>query len=119
MEEIIVFFLTENLIRYLGSTKELIEYVAEDDAQEYIVCTEKGVLYEMEQVAPDKKFYFVGASQICPNMKKMTLEKVRDCLVNMSPVAAVSEETRLKASIPLDRMLELANQNNVVPEMAL
>ncbi|MBB5219839.1 quinolinate synthase [Treponema rectale] len=108
-----------DLADYLGSTKELIEYVAEDDAQEYIVCTEKGVLYKMEQVAPEKKFYFVGASQICPNMKKMTLEKVRDCLVNMSPVAVVSEETRLGASVPLDRMLELASQNNVVPEMAL
>lgn len=93
---------------FLGSTKELIEYVAKSDAQEFIVCTESGVLHEMQKVAPQKKFYFVGAKQICPNMKKLTLEKIRDCLVANSPVAKVDGELREKASAPLDRMLELA-----------
>lgn len=93
---------------YLGSTKELIEYVKKDEAQEYIVCTESGVLYEMQNVAPNKKFYFVGAKQICPNMKKITLENIRDCLVNEGPVAFVSEELREASQKPLNRMLEMA-----------
>ena len=93
---------------YLGSTKELIEFVKTDSAQEFIVCTEIGVLHEMQKVAPEKKYYFVGAKQVCPNMKRMTLEKVRDCLKNGAPVSHVDEALRLQAAKPLERMLEMA-----------
>lgn len=108
---------------YLGSTKELIEYVQKDSAQEYIVCTEKGVLYEMKKVAPGKKFYFVGSNQICQNMKKITLEKIKHSLETMAPLAYVDINTRKSASIPLDRMLDLASKKEekkeMVKEMAL
>lgn len=97
-----------DLADYLGSTKELIEFVRTDSAREFIVCTESGVLHEMQRVAPEKQYYFVGAKQICPNMKRLTLEKVRDCLKNGAPVSHVDEEMRLKAAKPLERMLELA-----------
>ena len=97
-----------DLADYLGSTKELIEYVKNTPDKEFIVCTEMGVLHEMQKIAPDKKYYFVGAKKICPNMKKITLEKVRDCLLHNSPVSHVSEELRIKASRSLDRMLEMA-----------
>lgn len=97
-----------DLADYLGSTKELIEYVKNDDAQKYIVCTEKGVLHEMKKVAPKKEFYFVGAKQICPNMKKITLENIRDCLLKNEPQAHCDEQLRIDASKPLDKMLEIA-----------
>ena len=97
-----------NLAEYLGSTKELIEYVRTAPAQEFIVCTEQGVLHEMQKVAPGKQFHFVGARQICPNMKRITLEKVRDSLLNGSPVVTVDEALRQKASVPLERMLAAA-----------
>ena len=93
---------------YIGSTKGIIEYAAASSAREFIICTESGVLHELEKQAPNKKFYFIGAKQICPNMKKITLEKVRDCLRDMSPVAIMEDELRQKASAPLDRMLSLA-----------
>ena len=97
-----------DLADFLGSTKELIEYVRDDSAKEFIVCTERGVLFEMNRTAPEKKIYFPGIRQICPNMKKLTLEKIKNALINGSPVSRVSEEIRIKASKPLDRMLELA-----------
>lgn len=96
------------LADYLGSTKEMIEFVKKDCGKEFIVCTESGVLHEMQAVAPEKKYYFVGTKQICPNMKRLTLEKVRDCLKNNSPVSHVDENTRVLAVKPLERMLELA-----------
>ncbi|MBR1722793.1 MAG: quinolinate synthase NadA [Treponema sp.] len=98
-----------DLADYLGSTKELIEYVKNDSSQEFIVCTESGVLHEMQRVAPSKQYYFVGAKQICPNMKRLTLQKVRDCLVNGNPVSHVDEELRKQAEKPLERMLEMAS----------
>lgn len=97
-----------DLADFLGSTKELIEFVKTDDAKEYIVCTEQGVLYQMKKVAPEKKFHFVGSRQICPNMKRINLQNLKDCLVNGSPVSYVDEQTRILASKPLERMLELA-----------
>lgn len=97
-----------DLADYLGSTKELIDFVKNDGADEYIVCTESGVLHEMQKVAPGKKFHFVGAKQVCPNMKKITLENVRDALKNGTPKAECTEELRMKSSVPLDRMLEAA-----------
>ncbi|MCR5100031.1 MAG: quinolinate synthase NadA [Butyrivibrio sp.] len=97
-----------DLADFVGSTKEIIEYAAKSNAKSFIICTEKGVLHELKNVAPDKEFYFVGARQICPNMKKLTLEKVKACLVNNAPVARVPEDIRLAALKPLDRMLELA-----------
>lgn len=97
-----------SLADYLGSTKELIDFVKNDASKEFIVCTESGVLYEMQKVAPEKTFYFVGEKQVCSNMKKITLENVRDCLLIESNVAYVSEDLRKAAQLPLNRMLELA-----------
>jgi quinolinate synthase len=62
----------------------------------------------MQKVAPGKKFYFVGAKQICPNMKRITLENIRDCLKNNTPKAFCSDELREKSCKPLARMLEIA-----------
>ena len=96
------------LADYIGSTKDIIDYAAADNATEFIVCTESGVLHELQKKAPGKAFYFIGAKQICPNMKRITLEKVRDCLQNGTPKAVMSEDMRLQACAPLDRMLSLA-----------
>ena len=96
------------LADYIGSTKDIIEYAAADNASEFIVCTESGVLHELQKKAPGKNFYFIGAKQICPNMKRITIEKVRDCLKNKMPEAVMSEDMRLQACASLDRMLTLA-----------
>ena len=96
------------LADYIGSTKDIIDYAAADNANEFIVCTESGVLHELQKKAPGKAFYFIGAKQTCPNMKRITLEKVRDCLQNGTPKAVMSEDMRLQACAPLDRMLSLA-----------
>ena len=96
------------LADYIGSTKDIIDYAAADNANEFIVCTESGVMHELQKKAPGKAFYFIGAKQICPNMKRITLEKVRDCLRTGMPKAVMAEDMRLQACSPLDRMLALA-----------
>lgn len=96
------------LADYIGSTSGIIDYATNSDAKEFIICTEMGVLHQLTLKNPDKKFYSVGIRQFCPNMKKVTLEKVRDVLINENNAVAVSDEVRKKAGIPLARMLELA-----------
>lgn len=93
---------------FAGSTSELIDYTYKSDANEFIVGTELGVLHEMQNKSPNKKFYPLSDKLICMNMKKVTLEKVYDCLKNESNETFVDDEVKQLAQIPLDRMLELA-----------
>ena len=64
-------------------------------------------MYELREKYPDKTFYTVGAPT-CADMKKVTLEKVLDCLKNESNEVLISDEIRKKADKALEKMLELA-----------
>lgn len=93
---------------FIGSTSEIIDFATESDATEFIVCTETGVFYELEQKNPSKRFYPIAQEQVCPNMKKITLEKVKASLETLQPEVTMNEEMRVKANKPLVSMLELA-----------
>lgn len=97
-----------NMADYIGSTSEIIEYATNSTAKEFIICTEMGVFYELNQKNPDKKFYSVGHRQFCPNMKRITLEKTKKALEDLEPVVKIDGELAAKAERALDRMLELA-----------
>ena len=93
---------------YIGSTAELIEYADKSDASEFIVCTETGVEYKLTSDNPDKRFIFVNPMPCCKDMKLNTLENILSVLEKENNIVEIDEETRLKALIPLDRMLECA-----------
>ena len=99
---------TLELADYIGSTAGIIDYASKSDSKEFIIATELGVMYQLETNNPGKKFYSAGSTQTCPNMKKVTLKKVRDCLRDNTGVVEVSDEKRAAALKPLSRMLELA-----------
>ncbi|MFG6383173.1 MAG: quinolinate synthase NadA [Lachnospiraceae bacterium] len=92
---------------YIGSTSGIIDYATQSVAEEFIICTEMGVLYELKLKNPNKRFYSVEHHQFCPNMKRITLEKVADALEQMTNTIEMEEEMRIKANRPLERMLEL------------
>ncbi|MCI5641242.1 MAG: quinolinate synthase NadA [Lachnospiraceae bacterium] len=93
---------------FIGSTSEILDYATKSSAKEFIICTEMGIFYELREKNPDKKFYSVGHRQFCPNMKKITLEKVLHALETLEPEVTLPEELRVKANAPLVKMLELA-----------
>ena len=93
---------------YIGSTSGIINYVTASDAKEFIVCTELGVLYELRQKNPEKTFYAAGQNQFCGDMKRITLENVRDALKDLKNQVELPEELRLNAKKALDEMLRLA-----------
>ncbi len=95
------------LADYVGSTSGIIEYAQKSNAKEFIVITEIGVLHELQKKAPDKKFYFTEPMPICADMKKVTLKKVYNCLLNDENAVEISEDIRKKALAPLEKMLEL------------
>lgn len=96
------------LADYIGSTSGIIEYAAKSEDKEFIICTEDGVLYELRQRNPDKKFYLADEDFRCPGMKLITAKKVMDVLENMKNQVEVDEELREKSMVPLEHMLELA-----------
>ena len=93
---------------YIGSTSGIINFVAQDDNEEYIIGTEIGVFYELKKQNPNKQFYTLQKPPICADMKFVTLEKVLDVLENETNEVMVSKELREKALLPLEKMLELA-----------
>ncbi|URN85112.1 quinolinate synthase NadA [Acetobacterium wieringae] len=93
---------------YVGSTAGIIDYATASDADEFIIGTEIGILHQLRKNNPNKKFYTINRNQICPNMKKITLAKVVYALENGINPMEVDEETRNRAVLALEKMLELA-----------
>jgi quinolinate synthase len=94
---------------FIGSTSAIIHWCVNHPADEFIVVTESGVLYSLERLAPHKRFHFVANEQCncseCPYMKRNTLEKLRDCLLNLEPRVELAPELIARARVPLERML--------------
>lgn len=95
---------------YIGSTSGIIDFAAKDEAMEYIIGTEDGVLYELKKQNPQKTFHQLGGGMLCVDMKFVTLDKVLDVLENETNEVTVTEELRRQSMIPLQRMLALAEQ---------
>ena len=89
------------------STGGLCRYAQKSSVREIIVGTEIGIIHRLKKENPDKKFIPAHERAICPDMKLMTLEKVMWSLENMSPEVKVPEETRIKAKIAVEKMLDV------------
>lgn len=107
-----------NILRhadYVGSTRKLLQFVAESPDQIIIVGTEAGILHTMQRAAPDKLLIPVpvddsagceGCNQ-CPHMKLNTLEKIYLALRDLEPRIEMDADLLAAAAIPLHRMLAL------------
>ncbi|MDY2734447.1 quinolinate synthase NadA, partial [Intestinibacter sp.] len=95
-----------NLSDYIGSTSGIIKFATECEDKEFIICTEQGVLHQLNKNNPDKKFYF-PEMMICPNMKKTSLQDVYDALTGKREEIILDEETSKKALTALENMHKL------------
>ena len=96
------------LADYIGSTSGIISYAEKSNAQEFLVITEMGVLHELKKRCPGKRFYVAGNLQLCPNMKKITLEKVLHVLNEEEEEVLLPQDLMDHAKAPMERMLEMA-----------
>ena len=101
------------LADHIASTTGLLNYTQTSPARAFIVATESGILHQMKKASPDKLFIPAPpdngcACNECPYMRLNTLEKVRACMRDRSPVVTLPEDLRIRARAPLDRMLELS-----------
>ena len=98
----------------VGSTAVLLKFAQEDEAQEFIVVTESGILFEMQRKCPNKRFIPAPAQDaecqcnVCEYMRMNTLEKVYLALRDGQPEIEVDAEIAAKAVRSINRMLELS-----------
>jgi quinolinate synthase len=98
---------------YIGSTTALLKYAQQSSAQEFIVATEPGIIHQMQKEAPQKRFIPAPAinncaCNECPYMRLNTLEKLYLAMKNKTPEITMSEEIRVAALKPIQKMLELS-----------
>ena len=96
------------MANYIGSTKQLIEYVTKSDKKEFIIGTEVGVIHEMQKRNPDKKFYILSDRLRCFEMKLTRLEDLYNCLKDETNEINISDEVSKKAVKCVNKMLELS-----------
>lgn len=98
----------------VGSTAALLDFARNDDAPEYIVVTESGILFEMRRLCPSKRFLAAPAEDSecqcneCDFMKLNTLRKVYEALRDGKPEVTVDPELARKALRPIERMLAMS-----------
>ena len=101
------------LADFIGSTTQLLKFSEKDEAKEFIVATETGILHQMQKNSPEKLFIPAPpdnscACNDCPHMKLNTLEKLYLCMEYELPELTMEEDLRIAALKPIRRMLEIS-----------
>ena len=101
-----------------GSTADMLRFARENDAKQYIVATEAGILHELRRTCPDKEFIPVPPEvseggvgchcNECQYMKMNTLLKIYNTLRYEWPQIEVDPEVAREAVKPIERMLKLS-----------
>jgi quinolinate synthase len=97
---------------FVGSTAALLTFVAKSPARSFIVGTEAGILHQMHKLRPEAELLPIPVDSgcncsLCPYMKLNNLEKLYLALRDLRPELELDEALRLKALVPVQRMLDL------------
>ena len=93
---------------FVGSTTAIMNYPKNSDKKEFIIGTEISIATHLAYDCPGKKFYPLSKNLICPNMKSTTLVDVYNILIgNGGEEIFLDDETRAKAKVCIDKMIEL------------
>ena len=100
---------------FIGSTSALLKYTLQNEATEFIVATESGIIHQMQLQAPLKTFIPAPpdnscACNDCPFMKLNTLEKLYLCMEYEEPQIIMDEQLRIASLKPIERMLEISRR---------
>lgn len=99
-----------DLADFALSTGQMCELVQNTDIKEFIVGTECGIIYKLQEIAPDLTFHHLTPDLLCKDMKMTTPENLLHCLENTEPAITVPEEIAKKAMHSILTMLERTEQ---------
>ena len=89
------------------STGQMLKFVKTSNVRQFIVATEIGMIHALKKQNPAAEFVPASDRAVCPNMKKITLDKIIGSLQDLQYKVTVPEEIRTKAKKALDRMVEI------------
>jgi quinolinate synthase len=87
------------------STGQMLKFAGKNSAKRFIVATEIGMIYALKRQNPQSEFIAASERAICPNMKRITVEKVLWSLEDMQYKVTVPDKVRVKAKKAIDRMV--------------
>lgn len=90
---------------FVGSTAKMIEYVQNEKPERVMLVTECSMSDNVSVTNPEVEF--IRPCHLCPHMKKITLEKIRDSLLSLEPKVEIPEGIALKARLAVERMLDV------------
>ena len=106
----------------VGSTSQLIKAACELPDETFIVATDQGIFYKMQQLAPEKTFIIAPTAgkdatcrscASCPWMGMNSLQAMYESLRDGTNEIRVEAELAKKAMIPLQRMLDFSAQHKL------
>lgn len=103
-----------SLADFVGSTKEIMEYVKNTDFKEYTIATEKGVFDRLKRDYRGKSFYLLSEKLVCQNMKWNTLDDIYNSLLREEHEITLDETTSQKAMACINKMFEITKPQTVV-----
>jgi quinolinate synthase len=92
---------------HMLSTSGMLKHVEEHPDGEFIVATETGMLYPLQQAAPQAKLIEANRMAFCKYMKMITLPKLRDSLRELKFEVKVDERIAERAKLPIERMVAI------------
>ncbi len=90
---------------FAGSTAAMTDYVMKHRPARVVLITECSMAYNIKGDLPDTAF--VGPCNLCPHMRRITLENIRDCLRDMKFEVTVDPEIAERARLAVQRMVDL------------
>jgi quinolinate synthase len=90
------------------STSGMLRHVREHPDGEFIVATETGMLYPLQQAAPEANLIEANRMAFCKYMKMITLPKLRDSLRNLRFEVRVPADVAKRARVPIERMVSIS-----------
>jgi quinolinate synthase len=95
---------------FAGSTSALAHYVQQHAPKKVVLLTECSMSDNVAAENPGVEF--VKPCNLCPHMKRISLENIYDALRDMKHVVEVPEDIRVRAKAAIDAMLALPKQKN-------
>src|SRR5215207_6012655 len=92
---------------HMLSTSGMLRHVEDNPDGEFIVATENGMLYPLQQAAPRANLVEANRMAFCKYMKMITLPKVRDSLRDFKYEVKVPPEIAARAKLPIERMVAI------------
>ena len=87
------------------STGGILKFIRESSGKQFIIGTEEGILHRLKKENPGKDFFPLQPLMVCEDMKKITLEQVRDVLRDLSNQVELPEQQMKDAVRPIEKML--------------